>query len=58
MVALLYMFRSALNIYSSKEYIYIMDDALSFFFFFFFWVRWMFFHYSTYMFTCALNIYV
>ena len=36
MVALLYMFRSALNIYSSKEYIYIMDDALSFFFFFFF----------------------
>ena len=57
MVALLYMFRSALNIYSSKEYIYIMDDALSFFFFFF-WVRWMFFHYSTYMFTCALNIYV
>ena len=34
MVALLYMFRSALNIYSSKECIYIMDDALSFFFFF------------------------
>ena len=36
MVALLYMFRSALNIYSSKEYIYIMDDALSFIYFFFF----------------------
>ena len=36
MVALLYMFRSALNIYSSKEYIYIMDDALSFIYFYLF----------------------
>ena len=66
MVALLYMFRSALNIYSSKEYIYIMDDALSFIFLFFFFgydgcffiiqliclhVPWI------YMFRGALNIF-
>ena len=29
MVYLLYMFTGALNIYSSKNYIYVMNDALS-----------------------------
>ena len=52
MVALLYMFRSALNIYSSKEYIYIMDDALSFFFFFFLGTMDVFSLFNLYVYMC------
>ena len=56
MVALLYMFRSALNIYSSKEYIYIMDDALSFIYLFIIYL--FFFFLGTMDVFSLFNLYV
>ena len=58
----LYMFTGALNVYSSKEYIHVVNDALSIFFgmmdvFFVFQIICLQVP-SIYMFTGALNIFI